>query len=230
MYWKKLLLGAPIVLALLSARAAMAADDLEKVLRRLDAAAANFHTTSADFEFDTVSTVPIREEDVQKGTAYYKREGRSFQMSAHIGEVNGRPVPKVVVLSGGVVKLYEGLIDQVTTLTKFSQYQSWFMLGFGASGKELQEKWEIQYLGAEKIDGVTTQKLELVAKDPTIRKNLPKVTLWMDTERGVSLRQVFDQGQGQTRTCRYTNIKVNQPLPPDAFTFKTDKQTRYITQ
>ena len=64
-----------MVLALLPVRAAVAADNLESVLRKLDVAAANFHTTSAEFEFDTVTTVPIYDKDVQKGTAYYKREG-----------------------------------------------------------------------------------------------------------------------------------------------------------
>ena len=230
MHLKKLVLAASIALALLPVRAARAADNLESVLRKLDAASANFHTTSAEFEFDTVTTEPIYDKDVQKGATYYKREGSTFQWAAHIREVNGKPVPKVVVLSGGTLKLYEKLIDQVTTITKLSQYQSWFMLGFGASGKELEEKWDIKYLGPEKIDGVTTQKLEMVAKDANVRKNIPKVTIWMDTDRGISLQQVFDQGQGQSRTCHYTNIKVNQTLPGDAFTFKTDKQTRLATQ
>ena len=230
MHPRKLVFAASIALALLPLRAAWAADNLESVLRKLDAAAANFHTTSAEVEFVTVTTQPIYDKDVQKGATYYKREGSSFQWAAHISEVNGKPVPKVVVLSGGTLKLYEKLIDQVTTITKLSQYQSWFMLGFGVSGKELEEKWDIKYLGPEKIDGVTTQKLEMVAKDANVRKNIPKVTVWMDTDRGVSLQQVFDQGGGQSRTCHYTNIKVNQRLPGDAFTFKTDKQTRFVTQ
>ncbi len=230
MHPRKLVFAASIALALLPLRAAWAADNLESVLRKLDAAAANFHTTSAEVEFVTVTTQPIYDKDVQKGATYYKREGSSFQWAAHISEVNGKPVPKVVVLSGGTLKLYEKLIDQVTTITKLSQYQSWFMLGFGASGKELEEKWDIKYLGPEKIDGVTTQKLEMVAKDANVRKNIPKVTVWMDTDRGVSLQQVFDQGGGQSRTCHYTNIKVNQRLPGDAFTFKTDQQTRFVTQ
>ena len=93
------------------------------------------------------------------------------------------------------------------------------MLGFGASGKELAEKWNIKYLGTETIDGVKTDKLELVAKDPDVRKNIPKVTIWIDTARAVSLKQVFDEGEGQSYVCHYTNIKVNQPLPADAFTF-----------
>lgn len=228
---KKLIFAAALVLALLPARMANAADDLNKVLRRLDAASANFHTTSTDFEFDTITTQPFYDKDVQKGTAYYKREGKVFQMAAHIAEANGKAVPKVVVLSDGAIKLYEKMLNQVTTITKFSQYQSWFMLGFGASGKELEAKWNIKYLGTEKMNGVVAEKLEMVAKDPTVRKNIPKVTLWMDADRGVSIQQVFDQGQGQSRICHYTNIKVNQAsLPADAFSFKTDKQTRFVNQ
>ncbi len=217
-------------MALLPARAATAADDLDSTLRKLDAAAANFHTTSAEFEFDSITSEPIYDKDVQTGTTFYERKDGNFQWSAHIREVNDKPVPKIVVLSGGKLKLYEKVSNQVTTLSKLGQYESWFMLGFGASGKDLESKWNMKYLGAEKIDGVTTQKLELVAKDASVRKNIVKVTIWMDTERGVSLQQVFDQGPGQSRTCHYTNIKVNQSLPSDAFTLKTDRQTRFVTQ
>ncbi len=227
---KRLVFAAALALAMVPARSAFAAEDLQTVLRKLDTASANFRTASADFEFDTVTTLPIFDKDVQKGTVYYKRDPRNSQMAAHISEVNGRPVPKIVVSSGGTIKLYEKKVNQVTILTKLSQYQSWFMLGFGASGKELEEKWNIKYLGTEKIDGITTDKLEMTAKDPVVRKNIPKVTLWMDSDRGVSVQQLIDQGQGQTRTSHYTNIKVNHALPSDAFTFKTDKQTRTIIQ
>lgn len=227
---KNLIFAATLALAMVPARSAVAADDLQTVLRKLDSASANFRTTSADFEFDTVTTVPIFDKDVQKGTVYYKRDPKDSQMAARIAEVNGRPVSKIVVSSGATIKLYEPNVNQVTILTKLSQYQSWLMLGFGASGKELEEKWNIKYLGTEKIDGITTDKLEMIAKDPVVRKNIPKVTLWMDSDRGVSVQQLIDQGQGQTRTSHFTNLKVNQALPTDAFTFKTDKKTRTITQ
>ena len=53
-----------------------------------------------------------------------------------------------------------------------------------------------------------TEKLELMAKDPDVLKLFPKVTIWVDPARGVSLKQYFDEGQGQSRTCVYTNFKV----------------------
>jgi outer membrane lipoprotein-sorting protein len=218
------------LLAFLPGQSLWAADDLQKVLAKLDAASRNFHSASAEFEFDSVTSEPIYEKDVQTGSIYYDRSTSTFQMAAHIRDENGKPVPKVVVYKGGSMKLYEKLTDHVTTLTKLSQYGQWFMLGFGASGQELAAKWDITYLGDEKIGGVTTAKLDMVPKDPTVRKNLPKVTLWMDTDRAVSLKQHFDQGQGQSRDSIYTNIKLNQKLPSDAFTFTTDKQTQFTNQ
>jgi len=35
-----------------------------------------------------------------------------------------------------------------------------------------------------------------VAKDPNVLRLFPKVTIWLDTEHAVSLRQIFDEGQG----------------------------------
>jgi outer membrane lipoprotein-sorting protein len=231
MYLKKLpALVALFALNLFSRPAPAAAEDLNSVLSKLDTAAVNFHTTSADVEFDTTQINPVPDTDVQKGVVYYERSGSSFQMGVHIATDDGQPAPKIIVCCAkGSIQLYEKLSDQVTTLSKLSQYESWFMLGFGASGKELEEKWDIVYDGPETVDGLPTAKLELVPKDPTVKKNLPKVILWMDTSRAISLKQYFDEGNGQSRTCHYTNIKLNGRLPKDAFTFKTDSKTTYST-
>jgi outer membrane lipoprotein-sorting protein len=214
---------------LVPAATAHAADDLNSVLHKLDTAAANFHSTSADFKIENITTDPIPETEVQTGTVYYDRKGNSFEMAAHIKQVDGKPVPKTYMFAGGEFKLWEGgAQNQVTTFAKANKFESYLMLGFGASGKELESKWEINYDGDETVDGVKTAKLELVAKDPAVRQNLPKVVVWMDTTRGISLKQYFDEGQGQSRTASYSNIKLNQSLPGDAFTLPTDKKTTYI--
>jgi len=227
---KKSVISTFIVLVLLPGRALFAADKLQTVLQQLDVAAANFHSTTADFEFDSIQTDPVPDKDVQKGVVYYERKGNAFQMGVHIGEVNGKIVPKVLTISHGISRLFEKMVNQVTTFTKAGKYEGYLVLGFGASGKELADKWYIKYLGSEEIDGVKTEKLELVAKDPAVLKLLPKVEVWIDTERGVSLKQVFDEGQGQSRICHYYNIKTNQPLPPDAFAIKTDTKTQFINR
>ncbi len=212
------------------ARAVFAADDLKSVLAQLNEAATRFHSTSAEFEFDTAQTEPIPDKDVQTGTVYYDRKGSAFEIGIHIDKENGRAVPKVIVVKGGVFSMFEKLTDQVTTSKRVSKYENYLVLGFGASGNELEEKWTIKYLGSEMMNGVRVAKLELIAKDPEVLKLFPTVTIWVDLERGVSLKQYFDEGQGQSRTCTYSNIKVNHTLPDDAFSFKTDGKTQYVNR
>jgi outer membrane lipoprotein-sorting protein len=231
----KLAIAFSVALVLLAGLAASAAPadqkDLKDVLRQLDLAAANFQSTSADVEFDTVQTDPVYDKDVQKGTVEYKRNGKAFQMVVHFLEENGKPNAKDLTYSGGKAMLYEKLQDQlyVKDLTKFESY---LLLGFGASGTRLADKWEISYLGTEPlVDGKTsvkTAKLELVAKDPDVRKLFPKVTVWVDPSRAVSLKQVFDEGQGQSRTSYYSNIKLNPTLPDSDFTIKTGSKTQIM--
>lgn len=226
---RRLLFAASFAILLTPLCATVAAQDLKSALAKLDEAAPNFHSTSAEFEFDSYQTDPVPDKEVQKGTVYYERRGSNFQMAAHIDQENDKPVPKIYTFSKGVFRLYEKLPDQVTTY-KNDKIGGYLLLGFGASGKELSEKWDITYAGQETLDGVMTDKLELVPKDPAVRKNLVKVTVWMDTAHGVSLKQVFDQGQGQSRVCVYFNFKFNQPLPSDAFTLKTGSKTQYINR
>jgi outer membrane lipoprotein-sorting protein len=233
----KIVFAASIALFLLPGRAAFAApaaapassDEKAKVLERLNAAALNFHSTSADFVFDTEQVDPVPDTDIQKGTVYYQRDGKTFKMAAHINEVNKKPVSKVYTYSNGLLTFYDKPIDQVTRFNKASQFESYIMLGFGASGKELAEKWNIQYMGSELIDGVKTEKLELVAKDPEVRKNITKVTIWIDLEHAVSLKQRFDQPNAY-RVCTYSHFKTNQTLPGEAFTFKTDSKTQFVNR
>lgn len=230
----KVIFASTVIFALLPGRAALAAPasqtELQEVLHQLDIAAANFHSTSADFEFITQETDPVPDKDVQKGTVYYQRKGNAFQMAAHIREEDGKPDPKIYMYSDGVLKLYEKLIDQVTTSTKVSKYQNYLMLGFGASGKDLAGKWNITYLGSEMMDGVKVDKLKLIPKDPQVLKLFPMVEIWIDPARGVSLKQYFDEGEGQSRTCFYSNIRVNHGLPGDAFALHTDSKTQYVNR
>ena len=81
----RFLFAATVVLLLMPGPAAKAADDRDRILRDLDAAAANFHSTAADFEFDSVTTDPIPDKDVQNGTVYFERKNKSFQGGAYPG-------------------------------------------------------------------------------------------------------------------------------------------------
>jgi outer membrane lipoprotein-sorting protein len=217
-----------------SAAAAPSDDQKAKVLERLNQSASAFHSTSADVEFDTIETDPVPDTDVQKGVVYYERKDASFRAGVHFSEHNGKPSAKAYTYNNGAFSLFESGSNQVTTYSKAGKFESYIILGFGASGHELEAKWNITYLGSEMLsDGkaqVKTEKLELIAKDPDVRKNVPKVTIWVDPDRAVSLKQVFTLSSTSTYVGHYTNFKMNQSLPSDAFKFKTDSKTTYVTQ
>jgi outer membrane lipoprotein-sorting protein len=241
----KLVIASFVALILLPGLRASAAPadqrDLNLVLQQLNTAAKNFQSTSADLQVDSVLSDPVYERDVQKGAVEYKRSGKSFKMIVHFREEafdvqNGKPakfepVPKDLLVADGKATLYEKRTNEVHTKDA-SKFESYAILGFGASGTQLAEKWDIKYLGSEPlVDGKTsiaTDKLELVAKDPDVRKLLPKVTIWIDPNRAVSLKQVFDEGQGQSRTCYYSNIKLNPTLPENDFTINPESKTKVL--
>jgi outer membrane lipoprotein-sorting protein len=155
-------------------------------------------------------------------------------VGVHFDTHNGKPSGKAYTYVGGTFKLFEPGMNQVTTHSGAGKYESYVVLGFGASGKDLEAKWDIKYVGSEMLsDGkssVKTAQLELVAKDPAVRKTFSKVNIWVDTERAVSIKQVFTLSATSTWVCKYSNFQINQSVPKDAFSFKTDRKTVYQNQ
>jgi outer membrane lipoprotein-sorting protein len=225
----KLVVTASLAIAFFPCRSAFTAprDNLESVLQRLDHAAMGFHSASAAIEIDNIQTDPVPDADVQKGVVYYKRDGNSVFMAVHIHEHNMKQSEKAYTVIGGVLKLFEPGINQVTTCSKCEKFEGYVNLGFGSSGKDLQGKWNIKYLGSEILDGVKTEILELVPKDLDIQKNLPKSTIWVDPDRAVSLKVVIARSSTSSYVCRYSNFKMNQALPDEAFNLKTNHETVY---
>ncbi|WP_058189787.1 LolA family protein [Terracidiphilus gabretensis] len=205
------------LVALIAAPISAKADDLQSVLSRLNVASKKFHSVSANVVFDTETQDPVPDTDIQKGTAYYERNGGAFKMASHFHERNGRPFNSGYNYTDGAIHFFDG--TEIHTYD-FAKWQSFLILGFGASGTELADKWDIKYIGSSVLDGVNVAQLELVAKDPTVRKNIAKITIWIDPDRGVSLKQRFDESPGVYRICTYTDIKVNVTLPKNAFDLK----------
>ena len=74
---KKILIATTFALLCASISPKIAAQDLKTVLARLDAAATNFHSTSADFEFDSYANRSSPRHRRAKGhVVYYERQER----------------------------------------------------------------------------------------------------------------------------------------------------------
>lgn len=212
------------------------AASLESVLKKMDAVAANFHTTQAEFEWDIYQKVIDEVDDVETGTIYYRRSNKDIEMMAEVKKAGTsdkdlKPEAKFVLYSGGKVRLYQPKIDQVTEvdLGKNQDYQSYLVLGFGGSGEDLQKTFDVTYVGPDTVSGASTAKLQLIPKSEKVRNTYNKIFLWIDLDRGVSVQQQFFQPQGDYRLAKYSNIQINgKKIPDDVFKLKTTSKTQIV--
>ena len=221
-----------VVLAVTTASSAQSAGGaLQQVFARLDATAAKFHNAEADVTWDNVQTQPIFDKDTQTGTIVVERHKGKVAIALHLKTFDGKPVPKEMVYDGGQFKLYEPLLKQMTvfhTAGKEAQIQSFLALGFGGTSAEMQRDWTVSYAGAETVDGVATEKLELLPRTDATRQNVSKVVLWIDMKNGIAIRQQSFDPSGNYRMIDYRLRHLNGGLPANAFEVKTASGTRVM--
>ena len=201
--------------------------ELERVLAQMDAAAKSFKTTEASVVWDQYQKV-INETETQKGRIYFRREGGEVQMAADFVE----PDKKYVLYSGGKVQVYQPKIDQVSEYNpgkNRSEVESFLVLGFGGSGRDLFKSYVVRLLATETVGGVAADKLELIPKSDRLRNNIARIWLWIDPARGISVQQQFFEPDGNYRLVKYSDIHINQPLPESAFKLKTTKKTKFVS-
>jgi len=201
--------------------------DLERVLSRMDEAARTFTSVEASVVWDEYQKV-IDEAETEKGKVYFRREGGEIQMAADFVE----PDKKNVVYSGGKVQVYQPKIDQVTEYLagkNRSDVDSFLVLGFGGRGHDLLKSYEVKFLGTEIAGGVQAEKLELIPKSERFRNNIARIWLWIDPARGISVQQQLFEPSGDYRLAKYSDIKMNQKLPGNAFELPTTKKTKFIS-
>jgi outer membrane lipoprotein-sorting protein len=196
---------------------------LDEVIRQMDAASHNFQSAQADFRWDLYERV-VKETTTQTGTIYFKKQGASTVMGAKMTT----PSVKIIEFRNGIIRIFEPGANHLTIVdaTKNkAQFESFLTVGFGGSGEDLQNAWNISDLGDETIDGVQTAKLDLVPKDPAVLKNCTHMTIWVDPVRDIQLKQSLYMPDGDYRTAVYTNIKYNQKIDEKAYQIKIDSET-----
>jgi len=201
---------------------------LQQVLQQLDRTAANFHTTQASFVW-TQYTKIVDDTDVQKGTVFFRRSGNQVEMAADI--VTPDP-PKYVLFTDSKIQVYQTKIDQVTEYNAGKDraaFESFLVLGFGGSGQDMLKSFDVTYNGTEKVDGIDTAKLTLVPKSEKVRSTFDHIWLWIDVDRGVSLRQQLFAPGGDYRLATYSDIRLNEKIPDSVFKLKTSGKTKFLS-
>ncbi len=202
------------------------AQDLQSVLDSMDRAAANFHSAQCDFVSDQYQKV-VDDHDLQKGTMYFRRQGNDVEMAADFAA----PDKRYVLFTGNLLSVYQPGIDQVTQYSpgkNKADFESFLVLGFGGSGRDLSKSFEVKYAGMEQVQGVNAAKLELTPKSQRVRNMFSTITLWIDPARGVSVQQRYDEPSGDYKLTKFSNIEINRKISNDAFKLKTTGHTKVV--
>jgi len=199
---------------------------LEKVLRRMDQTAANFHTAQADLIWTTYNSV-AEQNLTDKGKIYFRRSSKDIEMAAELLP----PSARQIVFAKGKVQVYTpgtGQVDVYDASAHRDEVETFLVLGFGSSGADLRKSFELSYGGKEDINGVETDKLELVPLSGSIKSRFPKIDLWIDPQ-GISRRQKLFQEGGDYRLADYSNPELNDKLPKNVFNLKTSGSAKTVT-
>jgi len=201
-----------IVLCALVAAVNLPAENLETILARMDQAALTFKAISADMQMTTFTKI-INDETVQTGTLKMQRQkGKGTRA---ILDFSGEHDASVVFFSSHIVRIYYPKLNayQDYDLGKNSEVLDQFLLlGFGSSGKELTESYDLTAAGTEKIAGQETTKLMLVPKASNVQEKLSKAQVWIPSGKAYPVKQQFFEPTGNYRTVLYNNIRLNPPI------------------
>ena len=201
------------------------AEELKAVLAQMNQGAAKFQSLQADFEWENFDKL-IKETEVQKGQAYFRRKGKDLEALYNFNAASGgkESLSKEALYKDGKISLYEPKINRITEREvgkNKSDVDAFMSLGLGGRGDDLAASFAVTWQGWETVEGVKTAKLEVTGKSPSIQKVFSKAVLWIDPERDIALKQQFFQTSGDYRLMRYHNIKFNDKVSENVFRLKT---------
>jgi len=192
--------------------------DLKAALKLMDEASVKVHSVQTDFEWDDYERV-VNQHDVNRGVLYLVRENGKIQFAADVQQ--GPDSPKYVLYKDETVRVFlKGGVTEYDVKKRKAVADSLVLLGFGASGRDLQTSFHPRYIGTEQVGGTLVYQLELVPLDPDARNLFPSIFLWIDGN-GIAVQQKIDKGGGDYRVVKYSNTQINPPkLPKGAFSEK----------
>jgi outer membrane lipoprotein-sorting protein len=215
------------VLALLTLAPSARSAALEQVLAAMDKAGPEFRDMTASVR--SLRQIPvIKSNSEERGTVKLKRSNSgALLMLAEFTQ----PDAYSVAFEKSQFKRYNPNMGQVEAydLGKLSKLVDKFLLlGFGATGKQLQAGYALKALGEEQISGMTATRIELVPLDEAVAEQLLKAELWISTAGHPVQQKLFFKSEQKTLT--YSDIKLNTGLTDAAVQMKVPKGTKIVRQ
>jgi outer membrane lipoprotein-sorting protein len=216
-----------IALSILMLSAALApAEPLAAVLARMDQAAGQFHSLSAQMKRVQFTAV-LNESSEMEGAVRLKRT-----KGGTLGLIEfQQPEQRTVFINGKSVQIYYPKANSVE-IYDASKYTSnmdqILLLGFGTSSAELKKSYDFKDGGAQKINGADTTRIELTPRSAELQKLITKIELWIPEGQSNPVRAKFSEPSKNYELVDYSDIKVNPALPDPAFELKLPPNVKKI--
>lgn len=202
------------------------AEPLADILARMDQAAAEFRSLSAQMKRVQFTAV-LSESSEMDGVLRLKRTKGGTQ-----GVIDfQQPEQRTVLIEGKSVKIYYPKANtvEIYDASKYSSNMDQILLlGFGTSSAELKKSYDFKEGGAEKISGVATTRVELTPKSAELQKLITKIELWIPEGQSNPIRAKFSEPSKNYELVDYSDIKVNPALPAAAFELKLPDKVKKI--
>jgi len=209
MHFKKLLLVS------LAAASLIRADSLEQVLARMDRAAKDFASVTANVNRVDFTAV-LNESTTSNGSLAMRRAKSGNEALIRFTE----PDPYDWHFSGHAARKYSPRANtvEVYETSKLSAAEKMMLLGFGVSSSDLRKDYDIKLTGAEDLGQVRAARIELTPKSAEVRKNFAaKIELWIPEGQASPIQEKVSMPSKDYYQVRYSDVKVNPALPDSAF-------------
>lgn len=177
----------------------------DTVLARMDKAASDFRSLTADIEQQKYTAV-VKDTSTESGQILVRRDQK---MRLDIT----KPDPKTILRTGDSLFIYTPKINRVEeyNLGKHRDIIDQYMrLGFGTRSQDLRRSYDISLAQEEEIDHRKTFDLELTPKSQEVRNQITRIQMWVDQSSWLPIQQkFFEAGGGDYFLVKYSNMMKN---------------------
>jgi outer membrane lipoprotein-sorting protein len=208
----------PFLMAVLSTSGVSSGADVPAaVAAKMDLTAQSLKSFSADMS--EVDHTAIVNDDAKTGGVFRMRRVKPGDTRLLI-DYKGVDA-RTISFEGGKVQIFYPKINTVQVYQvgdKRSLIDQFLLLGFGATIGELKGSYDVSWLGAEAITGVTPQAapashLKLIPKSAEVLRQIKQVDLWVNEASGLPVQQKFlTSNSGDYKLVTYSNEKQNPAL------------------
>ena len=196
---------------------------LEEIVKQLNANAATFHSLSADVARTKV-TVVVNDHSTESGRLVVSGEKMLLQLT--------NPDQRTILRSGNDIYIYTpGLkrVEEYNLGKNRDLADEFLLLGFGTSGTQLENGFQIRVLGEDTVAGQKAAELELTPKSSSVLNQISKIQIWLDQTNWLPIQQqFFENGSGDYFIVQYSKMVRNPQIADSQFKPHWPKGTQVI--